>query len=378
MKILLVIDQFNSENNGTTISTVRFAKALHSNGHDVRILTTGKSSANNYIVPERKLPVASLLAKRQGLTFGKPVKSILTEAINDCDIVHFLMPFKLSISGLKIAKKLGKPYTAAFHVQAENVTYNIGMGDCKCATSFVYSYFKNRFYKNVTHIHCPSNFIATELRRNKYKGKLHVVSNGVDKKFMPGPDTRPEELKDKIIISMVGRLSSEKRQDVLINAVWHSKYRDKIQLVFAGNGPKANHYHAISQKLPIKPVFGFYQQPELIKILQYSDLYVHSADVEIEAIACIEAISCGLVPIISNSPMSATKQFALDEKSLFQAGNARDLAKKIDYFIEHDDEKIELSKKYIGSSKKFLLENCIKQIENMFEEAIHDSKQRDL
>ena len=43
-------------------------------------------------------------------------------------------------------------------------------------------------------------------------------------------------------------------------------------------------------------------------------------DAEIEAIACIEAFSCGLVPVIAGSEQSATPQFALDERSLFNAG----------------------------------------------------------
>ncbi len=374
MKILLVLDQFNSENNGTTISTIRFAQYLHENGHEIKIVTTGKPAKNLYIVPERYIPIASKLAHRQGMAFGKPVKSILTEAISECDIVHFLMPFKLSKVGLKIARKLGKPYTAAFHVQPENVTYNTGLHKCNIAIAWVYRFFRVRFYNDVKHIHCPSEFIASELRRNHYKGKLHVVSNGIEKSFKPAPKQTPADLKDKIIISMVGRLSSEKCQDVLINAVDKSKYKDKIQLIFAGKGPKANHYKALSKKLPVPPIFGFYTQTELIKILQYSDLYVHSADVEIEAISCLEAIACGLIPVISNSPASATKQFALDDRSLFECGNSAHLASKIDYFIEHENEKAELTAKYLEFSKQFKLEKCIKMIEEMFVEAIKDNE----
>lgn len=53
----------------------------------------------------------------------------------------------------------------------------------------------------------------------------------------------------------------------------------------------------------------------------------------------MEALACGLVPVIANSPLSATPQFALDDRSLFQAGNAGDLADKIDYWIEHPEER---------------------------------------
>ncbi len=66
-----------------------------------------------------------------------------------------------------------------------------------------------------------------------------------------------------------------------------------------------------------------------------SDLYVHAADVEIEAIACLEAVASGLVPVIADSPLSATSQFALDHRSLFEAGNVAILAERIDWWYEH-------------------------------------------
>ena len=43
------------------------------------------------------------------------------------------------------------------------------------------------------------------------------------------------------IYPTLGRLSKEKRQDVIINALKYSKYGDRIQLVFAGKGPESIH-----------------------------------------------------------------------------------------------------------------------------------------
>ena len=67
----------------------------------------------------------------------------------------------------------------------------------------------------------------------------------------------------------------------------------------------------------------------MVNLLNMCDLYVHAADVEIEAISCLEAISCGLVPVISNCRTSATQQFALYPNSLFKSGDAQDCADKI-------------------------------------------------
>ena len=373
MNILFVIDQYNSHNNGISTSTARYATCLRMEGHDVRVVTTGAPAEHLYIVPERTIPIVTKFAHAQGQLFAKPKKDVLIEAISWCDVVHFAMPWKLSQVGVKIAKQLNKPYTAAFHVQAENITYNIGLNDSKFAISFIYNLFRRKFYKNVKHIHCPSNFIANQLKNHNYQNELHVISNGVNDIFIPVKCDKPKEFEDKIVITMVGRHSIEKRQDILINAAAKSKYCDKIQLIFAGKGPKTKYYTKLAEKLPNKPIFDSFKQIDLVKILQYSDLYVHTADVEIEAISCLEAMACGLVPIISNSPISATKQFARNEKSLFKCGDSSDLAKKIDYWIEHEEEKIACSKDYVDYVQNYNIKESIVQFEEMLQTAINEN-----
>ena len=48
MKIVLVIDQFDDANNGTTISARRFAMALKEHGNEVRVIAIGKPGPNKY------------------------------------------------------------------------------------------------------------------------------------------------------------------------------------------------------------------------------------------------------------------------------------------------------------------------------------------
>ena len=111
MKILLVMDQFDTANNGTTVSAQRFAQALQRRGNEVRF----------------PAPAAKLIHS-QGMQLAKPDKALLRQAVAWADVVHFLMPFALSRAGLRIAEELGVPHTAAFHVQPENITYSIGLG----------------------------------------------------------------------------------------------------------------------------------------------------------------------------------------------------------------------------------------------------------
>lgn len=91
---------------------------------------------------------------------------------------------------------------------------------------------------------------------------------------------------------------------------------------------------------------------------------------EIESIACLEAIACGLVPVIANSPKSAAKSFALDEKSLFKNKDPEDMAAKIDYWVEHPAERADYSRKYLESGTQFEQQSCMRQMEQMLFDAV--------
>lgn len=375
MNILVVIDQYDGANNGTTISARRFVENLRKAGNEVRVISTGKQDKDKYVVKELKLPpIANKIIKSQGMEFAKPNEEELRKAIEWAEVVHFYMPFLLSRKGLKICEELNKPRTTAFHVQPENITYTIGLGKKTKVNDQIYYLFRDKFFNRFNHIHCPSKLIADELSKHGYTAKLHVISNGIEPDWVYNRAEKPEELKDKIVITMVGRLSAEKRQDLLIEASKKSKYSNKIQLVFAGNGPMKKQYTKMGEELANKPIMDFFEKEDLKKLLSYTDLYVHTSDAEIEAISCIEAIATGLVPVIAKSTQSATKQFALDERSLFEAGNTEELKNKIDYWLDNAEEKQKMEKEYAKFAENFKIENSIHKMEEMFREEIAERK----
>ena len=204
-KYKLVIDQFDAANNGTTISAKRFATHLREHGNEVRVVSTGAPSEDKYVVAEWKSPIGESLIKAQGMAFGKPEIDVLENAISWADVVHFMMPFSLSIEGLKVCQKLSVPHTAAFHVQPENITSSIGLKDATLINKALYHTFRDTFYNNFKHIHCPSHFIANQLKENGYTAKLHVISNGVEADFKYRRDTeKSPEFEGKIVIMMIG------------------------------------------------------------------------------------------------------------------------------------------------------------------------------
>ena len=353
---------------------MRFAEALSQCGHQIRIITCGDPSQSGkdpetgfemFYLPELKVPIATRFAHKQNTLFAKPVKATLEKAISGSDVVHIYQPWALGRAAQRIAKRMNIPVIAAFHIQPENITYNIGLKRFPLVAHLVYFLLYLFFYRRFSHIHCPSKFIAAQLRSHGYKARLHVISNGVHPAFC-APDKPREHTFDPIKILMIGRLSPEKRQDVLIRAVMKSRYADRIQLYFAGRGPWEKKLRRLGSELPNPPVFGYYNHDELIKLIHDCDLYVHSSDVEIEGISCIEAFACGLVPVISDSKRSAASQFALGPQHLFKAGSPESLAEKIDYWLDNPQELKEAEKKYISLGKQYSLERSIRRIEKVY------------
>lgn len=386
MKILLVIDTYDTNNNGTSISAQRFAAVLREHGNEVRILTTGEPAPDKFVLKEFKVPLFNDLIHSQGFQFAQVDLDIIREAVAWADIVHCMMPFALETATKLIADQMHKPSTAAFHIQPENMTSSIGLGKAEWLNDRFYYTFRFLLYQHFNHIHVPSQFMADELIKRGYKAKIHVISNGIDPDFIAagqrklsnsdgGHTSRSDG--SLITIVMVGRLSGEKRQDVIINAVPFSKYADRIQLVFAGKGPKYDEYVELGKQLKNPPQFVFLSKPELIDLLLHTDLYVHASDMESEAISCIEAFATGLVPVIANSEDSATPQFALDGRSLFAPGRPKDLARAIDWWLDHPDEKAKMEREYAEAAKKYDIDTSVRLCEQMFREAIEEAENQE-
>lgn len=373
MVITLVIDIFGDPNNGTTVTARRTASYLQDLGNEVRIIgwISPKSEPDFLkrfkILRCRKTKISNLsVIADNGFTFGTATEKEIAQFIQGSDVVHLFFPFPLEAKARRVAKAMGIAVTSAFHVQPENISFNLHRGKLRLVNWIIYILFSDWRYKYTRSIHTPSQ-TRKELRvEHHYKNEIYPISNGRIPRFHPRKEEKPEELKDKFVVLMVGRLSGEKRQDLIIKAIGKSKYNKNIQLILCGQGPRKKHYRKLAAKYLANPCkFHFVTQQELRRIINYSDLYVHASDAESEAIACIEAFACGKVPVISDSKYSATNHFSLDKRCLFKAGDSNSLKERIEYFYEHREVRPELSEKYIEFAKTFDITDKVKELETM-------------
>ena len=372
MKICIVADVLGEPNNGTTLACLNLIDHLKSEGHEVRVLcpdSDKKEREGYYIVPTLYLPFLMKYLSKNGVSLSKPSKKVMEKALDGVDICHMMCPFILSRSALKMCKKKNIPVTAGFHCQAENFSAHIKMMNNTLVNKAIYHNYYHSFYKKVDGVHYPTEFIRDLFENSvKHKTNGYVISNGVNDIFR-----KTNETVVPYRILMTGRFSKEKSQEILLRAAAKSRYRDKIEVVLAGQGPREGYLKKQAKKLGLKKVrMKFHTREELVKTINSSDLYVHTAKVEIEAISCLEAIRCGLVPVISDSKRSATGAFALGEYNRFRCDDADDLAEKIDYWFDHPGEKKKCSEKYLGFTEQFAQEACMKKMTKMFEDVIRN------
>jgi len=336
LRIAMVIDAWDEANNGAVVSTRRFSDLLRQRGHTVEILATGKPAPGKVPLREFFIPTPGGIMQKMRLPFAWPERRIVEETLARQDLVHVQFPFYLGIRTITLARKAGLPVVSTFHVQAEHLLHNVGIRS-PTLVGWVYRFFLRTTYNRSDHVICPSAFAERELRRYGLRVPSTVISNGVPPEYRPLPREECPAFGGKFVILSVGRLAREKRHDLLIEAVRKSRHEGRIQLVIIGDGPQRTNLEARGRTLTNEPVFRYLKPAELIPYYGGADLCVHAADVEVECMSVLEAMSCGLPCLIASSPLSATPQFALSDAFLFESGSREALTRRIDYWIDHPE-----------------------------------------
>lgn len=378
MKILFVVNNFYIKGNGLSASARRTVEYLKKHGQDVKVLSC-RSPYNDGIEPDFVLnttyiPLFNNLIKHQGYEFAKAEKDVIKEAVAWADVVHLEEPFYLQIVTAKVAEELGKPITSTYHLHPENLFASIGLEKSKHINQVTLRVWRDTVFNKSVIIQSPTENAKKRLVDNGFTPEIRVISNGL---LIEDEGKNLKKTFDGYYnIASIGRLSREKDEMTLIKAMKYSKYAKQIRLIFAGRGPLENNLKKLAYKYYIKkiisvyPIFGFYSIGELQNIAKNSHLYIHCASIEVEGLSCLEAIQTGLVPIIADAKYSATTQFALRKENTFPAHNERELAKRIDFWLDNEILRKSEEQKYKKLKDEYDINKSIEKLIEMFEDAI--------
>jgi glycosyltransferase involved in cell wall biosynthesis len=329
LRIAFVCDTIQGELGGGVVAARHFVDELRKE-HDVTVV--GSDAYGDLQLPMAgfQLPLQSM--KKMSFTMSRPDRPRLDELMARVDLVHLQMPFWLSFAARAAAERAHKPIVAAFHVQPENALMNVGLR-VPLLHDALYRLWIDGLYNHATAVICPTGFAERKLRAHGLTAPSFVLSNGVPADVRPSRAEKPAELADKIVLLCVGRLAAEKRQDLVIDAVARSVFRDRIHLVLAGGGPREE---MLRQKLAdsgISGEIGFVSRERLLYLFAMADLMVHASEVELEGIAVLEAMRIGLPALVADGPETAAAEFAASDAFRFRAGDVDSLTVQLDTLL---------------------------------------------
>ncbi|HVO18715.1 MAG TPA: glycosyltransferase [Anaeromyxobacter sp.] len=331
LRIAYVLDVFDGVKTGGVLSAQRFVEALRAR-HEVTVVAAGPPGEGLVALPSFYPPFFGRVMRQMGFAFAVPRRRVLEQVLRRVDVVHVQFPFWLGMRTAALARDLGVPLVAGFHVQPENMFYNVGLRSSVLA-EWTYRLFLKRLYNLADAVICPSPFALAALRQRGLAVPAEVISNGVTLSGLPVAE-RQERHRGRPLVIAVGRLAREKRLDVIIEGVRRSRHADQIQLVVTGRGPEENRVRRMAATLPRPAEVGFVSDAELRRLLATADLMVHASEVELEGMAVLEAAGRGTPALIADARASATPQFALSPDFLFRAGDPADLARRLDHLLD--------------------------------------------
>jgi len=377
LRIAFVLDTFGEVKTGGVLSARRFVEALRRR-HEVTVVAAGEPGAESSAgspgggfapLPSFYPPLFGTVMREMGFVFAVPRRSVLEGVLRAVDVVHLQFPFWLGMRTARLARELGVPVVAGFHVQPENLFHSVRLRSAALVEA-TYRLFLRRYFQLADAVVCPSAFALGALRARGLSVPAEVVSNGIAAQFVPAPAIRRTAGGPFQLLS-VGRLAREKRHDVLIEGVRRSRHAAQIQLVITGRGPEERRVRRLAATLPRPAEVAFVSDDALLRLLQGADLLLHASEVELEGMAVLEAMGCGTPALIADSAQSAAPALAATPELLFRAGDPADLARRLDALLDHPERLAEARARCLARAAHLRLEESVRRLEAVYHRVLH-------
>ncbi|MCM3650846.1 glycosyltransferase family 4 protein [Metabacillus litoralis] len=302
MRIAIFTDTFAPDVNGVARTLKRFTDYLDANGYEFRVFapeSTNESLFSSHIhrfaslpfflYPECRLALPNMLHVKAELQRFKP------------DLIHVATPFNIGLCGLHYAKKLNIPIVGSYHTDFDQY---LEYYDLQFFSKFLWKYM-HWFHKPLRKIFVPSNETMEQLKRKGFQN-LRIWGRGVDCNLFHPNYSKQEvreqfQIKEKYILSYVGRLAPEKDIETLLSLSLQlpEKIKNQVHWLIVGDGPSKEE---MSKKAPENMTFAGYLNGEnLAKVYTSSDIFVFPSPTETFGNVVLEALATGTPVIGANS-----------------------------------------------------------------------------
>ncbi|MEK6981450.1 MAG: glycosyltransferase [Candidatus Micrarchaeota archaeon] len=375
MKIALFTETYEPQKNGVVVFLSTLIPLL-TKEHQVILFTPGEKkltidpkSPNFKVihVPGRPFPFYKGYSMAK-LSFLDIYKIMEREKV---DIAYLHIPVNLGIQGLAAAKLLRIPTIATYHTHLPDYFPHLTKGKL---TVFEPVYKKTttelirRIYSNFDVVTSPSREFLHILKKYGLKNVVYLP-NGINhqkfrreylQKFDGILFEKYNIQKNVRIISYIGRISFEKKLEILLKAykILERKYINLL-LIIAGDGPYIEKYKELAKKLEIRNIIftGFVTDEMLRSIYYNTEIFASPSDTETSGLTFLEAMTAGLpvVGVRSGGVIDYVKDFS--NGFLVEKGDPKHFAIAIDKLLLDPQLCANIRKNNILKSNEFSIEN---------------------
>lgn len=368
MKIALTTDSFIEGQGGISTAVAALARNLRKSGHEVIVYTAADPSRENIdldVVGLRALHYERFPGGRIPMA---PIALVQELADFNPDVIHNHSMSTMGIQALAAAHLLGLPILGTCHVfLAGFLQYAPISLDGVPLTEDVAWKYTTAFFNRFPQVTTPSEAMQRELMAHGLRSPVAAISNGVDTDlFSPPPEVQADDSRPPTLIH-VGRLSYEKRVDVVLRAfALLATDHPEARLLIVGEGPEADELRTLAADLGVSDQVqfaGFVSHNQLPGIYQQTDLFVTASTIETQGLVVLEAMSCGL-PIVGVDALALPDLIQHDINGyLVPPGDERMLAASITQLIQS----VELRHAMGRESRRLALQHSLPEVAQAYE-----------
>jgi glycosyltransferase involved in cell wall biosynthesis len=396
LRVLIVTDQYEPMVGGVPTVTRELARGLAERGHAVEVLapsSTGRSAtrAGGRLTVARRGSVRWPWYEDQRLGFLSRAAAGELIAGFAPDVVHVHSPLTLGAAARSAARRRRVPVVYTNHYLPANVHPTAdrvdragagrrpaapgdpAVGSTTPATRVASAtrataaavggaagtLFDVGFYGYLTafanrcdRVTAPTATALLLLRDHGLRAPSQVVSNGVDLDVY-SPGAADESLRRRYalpagrpLILSVGRISPEKRADVLIEALAAQDVADTV-LALAGSGPDEGRLRELAARRGVAErvrFLGFIPGTDLPGLYRLADVFAIASEAELQSLVTMEAMASGLPVVAVNAGALGELVHAGENGFLARPGRAADVAGSLDLLCRDRELRARMSK----------------------------------
>ncbi|MFH1521274.1 MAG: glycosyltransferase [Candidatus Micrarchaeota archaeon] len=380
MKIVVLTDTYEPQKNGVVVY-LRNSLELLAKKNKIVLFAPGTGKNKEY--ENRGIRTVWLPAMEfpfyKGYLMAKTIYPDLKKMIisQSPDVVHAHAPVLMALQGFIAAKRAGIPTVITYHTHLPEYFPHLLKGMLPDFLSDLskhpIKYLIKKIYSQADIVTAPTKELVKELTGYGLKNVVYLP-NGVNiSKFKKRETTLRKKYgipKKAIVILYAGRISFEKRLEILLEAFKKIEKKDRY-LVIAGSGPYLEKYKEIATAFKIKNILftGLINDKEFREMYSAADIFATPSDTETFGLTIIEAMAAGL-PVVAVSKLGP-KELVNNGKDGYtvDAGNVNVFSEKLRILVTNDKIRKMMGKHALKQASKFSLEQAVKKTLRIYEMA---------